>query len=92
MTKENVMHTVCNTEWGLDARYVCPECLQPVEKEHKFCPHCGKALSWFIVPKPTAEVRNRFIANAKNGVRQFLRSTSSHYYSVKNYRSEINEI
>lgn len=80
MVSENVKYTVCDTEWGLDARYVCPECLQPVEKEHKFCPHCGKALSWFNAPKPSDEVRNKFIAYAQNGIRPFLRSTTSQCY------------
>lgn len=92
MISENVMYAVCNTEWGLDARYVCPECLQPVEKEHKFCPHCGKALSWFNAPKPSAEVRNRLIASAKNGVKQYLRSTSSQYYYCKPYLNRTNEL
>lgn len=85
MERENVMYTVCNTEYGLDARYVCPECEKPVEKGQNFCSHCGKPISWFNAPKPTAEVRNKFMEfarNAKNGERIFLRSTtSSRYYT-----------
>lgn len=80
MTSENVKYTVCDTRWGLDARYVCPECLYPVEKEHKFCPHCGKALCWRYAPKPSDEVRNKFIAYAQNGIRPFLRGTTSQCY------------
>lgn len=80
MKRENVEYTVCNTEWGLDARYVCPECLQPVVKGNNFCPHCGKPLSWYNAPKPTAETRNRLIAYAKNGIKTSIRSTTSNYY------------
>lgn len=83
MKRENVMYTVCNTEYGLDARYVCPECTKPVEEGQNFCSHCGKPISWFNATKPTTEVRNKFMEfarNAKNGERIFLRSTTSSHY------------
>lgn len=86
MERENVMYTVCNTEYGLDAKYVCPECEKPVEKGQNFCSHCGKPISWFNAPKPTEEVRNKFMEfarNAKNGEKIFLRSTTSSHYHIR---------
>lgn len=89
ITSENVMYTVCDTEWGMDAVYVCPSCLQPVEKDYKFCSQCGKALSWINAPKPIAEVKNKFMAYAKkNSSRLFIKTTTAECYKPKNFQKK----